>query len=183
MFPRKTTITIGAFVLLAAAMPHGVRPAQLISTLTLIRPAIALRAVAPVVERAPQIAIPASVPDLDVPPGSLDAFYASLRRKEVTRILHYGDSPTTADSITSDVRRLLQARFGDAGHGFVLIAKPWAWYSHSGMRLEAKGWKILPASQGHAPDGFHGLGGVSFTGEAGATSRVTLPDDGYARVI
>jgi lysophospholipase L1-like esterase len=183
MFPRKTTITIGAFVLLAAAMPHGVRPAQLISTLTLIRPAIALRAVAPVVERAPQIAIPASVPDLDVPPGSLDAFYASLRRKEVTRILHYGDSPTTADSITSDVRRLLQARFGDAGHGFVLIAKPWAWYSHNGIRLDAKGWEIEPASQRRAPDGFHGLGGVSFRGEPGAVSRVGLPDSDYTGAV
>jgi lysophospholipase L1-like esterase len=183
MVPRKTTITIGAFVLLAAAMPHGVRPAQLISTLTLIRPAIALRAAAPVVERAPQIAIPASVPDLDVPPGSLDAFYASLRRKEVTRILHYGDSPTTADSITSDVRRLLQARFGDAGHGFVLIAKPWAWYSHNGIRLDAKGWEIEPASQRRAPDGFHGLGGVSFRGEPGAVSRVGLPDSDYTGAV
>jgi lysophospholipase L1-like esterase len=49
------------------------------------------------------------------------------------------------------------------------------------MKLEAKGWKIQPASQGHAPDGFHGLGGVSFTGEPGATSWVTLPDDHYSR--
>jgi lysophospholipase L1-like esterase len=183
MFPRKTTITIGAFVLLAAAMPHGVRPAQLISTLTLVRPVIAPRAVAPIVKQPPQIAIPASVPDLDVPPGSLDAFYASLRRKEVTRILHYGDSPTTADSITSDVRRLLQARFGDAGHGFVLIAKPWAWYGHNGIRLDAKGWEIEPASQKRAQDGFHGLGGVSFRGEPGAVSRVGLPDSDYTRAV
>jgi lysophospholipase L1-like esterase len=180
MLPRKTTLTIGAFVVLSALMPHGVRPAQLISTLTLIRPGATPRIVAPAIKQ-PQIA--QSIPDLDVPPGSLDAFYASLHRKQVTRILHYGDSPTTADSITSDVRRLLQARFGDAGHGFVLIAKPWAWYGHNGIRLDAKGWEIEPASQNRAPDGFHGLGGVSFRGEPGAFSRVGLPDAHYSSAV
>jgi lysophospholipase L1-like esterase len=180
MLPRKTSFTIGAFVLLAAVMPHGVRPAQLVSTLTLIRPAMAPKVVAPAVKQ-PQIAV--AVPDLDVPPGSLDAFYASLRRGQVTRILHYGDSPTTADSITSDIRRLLQARFGDAGHGFLLIAKPWAWYGHNGMRLDAKGWQIEPASQKREPDGIHGLGGVSFRGEPGAISRVGLPDSLYTRAV
>src|SRR5580698_2457370 len=179
MIPRKTSWTIGLFVIIAIVMPHGVRPAQLMSTLTLIR---APKVSAPVLKRAP-IQAPRAVPDLDVPPGSLDAFYASLRRRKVTRILHYGDSPTTADSITSDIRRLLQARFGDAGHGFLLIAKPWAWYGHNGMRLDAKGWQIEPASQKRAPDGFHGLGGVSFRGEPGAVSRVGLPDGGYTNAI
>jgi len=180
MLPRKTTLTIGAFVAVSTVMPHGVRPAQLISTLTLIRRAASPKIVAPVIKQPP---IPRSIPDLDVPPGSLHSFYASLHRKEVTRILHYGDSPTTADSITSDIRRLLQARFGDAGHGFVLIAKPWAWYGHSGIRLETKGWQIEPASQNRAPDGFHGLGGVSFRGEPGAFSRVGLPDAHYSSAV
>ena len=182
MIPRKTSLTIGVFVIIAFLMPHGVRPAQLVSTLTLIRPVIAPKVVAPIV-KPPQIAVHNAVPDLDVPPGSLDAFYASLRRGGVTRILHYGDSPTTADSITSDVRRLLQARFGDAGHGFLLIAKPWAWYGHNGIRLDAKGWQIDPASQRRAPDGIHGLGGVSFRGEPGAVSRVGLPDDQYKSAV
>ena len=182
MLPRKTSLTIGVFVIIAFVMPHGVRHAQLVSTLTLIRPVIAPKIVAPIV-KPPAIAVHNAVPDLDVPPGSLDAFYASLRRRQVTRILHYGDSPTTADSITSDVRKLLQARFGDAGHGFLLIAKPWAWYGHSGMRLDAKGWQIEPASQRRAPDGIHGLGGVSFRGEPGAVSRVGLPDDKYKTVV
>src|SRR5262245_61700716 len=72
------------------------------------------------------------------PAGDMERFYSALYRTEneqpaVTRILHYGDSPTTADMITADVRVLLQRQFGDAGHGFSLIAKPWAWYAHRGV--------------------------------------------------
>jgi len=178
MLPRRTTITIGAFVLMAAILPRGVRPTQLISMLTLFHfPAPP----AEVSKPRPQIVAP-KVPDLDIPAGSLDSFYASLRRGRVTRVLHYGDSPTTADSITADIRRLLQRRFGDAGHGFLLIAKPWAWYGHDGIRLDAKGWQIAPASQSRAADGIHGLGGVSFTGGAGAVSRVGLPGADYSRL-
>jgi hypothetical protein len=127
--------------------------------------------------KEPLKAVP--TPNLTVPPGSLDTFFAALRRGGTTRILHYGDSPTTADSITSDVRRLLQQKFGDAGHGFLLISKPWAWYGHNGVTLQGHGWKIEPASQSRAADGIHGLGGVSFRGETGAASEVTLPDDGH----
>lgn len=105
-------------------------------------------------------------------------FYHALELAEskqgVARILHYGDSPTTADSITADVRSLLQERFGDAGHGFVLIAKPWPWYGHRGVDLHGSGWKIEAASQNRAKDGLHGLGGVSFTGSPGAISRIHL---------
>ena len=96
--------------------------------------------------------------------GALKAFYQALWRTEarqagaVTRILHYGDSPVTADSITADVRSLMQQHFGDAGHGFVLIAKPWAWYGHRGVDVHGKGWHIEAASQSRARDGFHGLG-------------------------
>ncbi len=70
---------------------------------------------------------PATVaPNLIDEHESLKAFYQALWRTEaklpgaVTRVLHYGDSPVTADSITADVRSLLQEHFGDAGHGFVL---------------------------------------------------------------
>ena len=75
----------------------------------------------------------------------LEHFYGALARTAkgdgVTRIVHYGDSPTTADLITGDVRHLLQARFGDAGHGFILIDKPWAWYQHDMVKLSGSGWQ------------------------------------------
>jgi hypothetical protein len=96
-----------------------------------------------------------------------------------TRILHYGDSPTTADLITGDARKLLQARFGDAGHGFVLLGKPWAWYDHNGVSLVDSGWTIDPATQSRLHDGLYGLGGVSFIGPVGAYTNVTLKDAGH----
>jgi lysophospholipase L1-like esterase len=115
-----------------------------------------------------------SAPDalLDDSDGALDHFYQSLARGGLTRIVHYGDSPTTADLITGDVRAILQARFADAGHGFILPAKPWAWYEHTGAKVEGKGWKIVPASHFESHDGMFGLGGVSFTGSSSATSRI-----------
>ena len=124
---------------------------------------------------------PPQQPLLD-PGHALDAFYRSLLRTErreggaVTTILHYGESPTSADLITSDARRLLQARFGDAGHGFVLIAKPWGWYMHDGVVLKASGWHIDPASSTRLKDGFYGLGGVSFTGSARSRSEIRILD-------
>ncbi len=105
-------------------------------------------------------------------------FYHALElaaaKQGVVRILHYGDSPTTADSITADMRSLLQEKFGDAGHGFILLAKPWPWYGHRGVEVHGSGWKIEAASQNRAKDGYHGLGGVSFTGTPGAVSKLHL---------
>jgi len=135
---------------------------------------------APAAAPAPPVAADPETGFLTDRSGALIPFYAALEKVEtkqrgsLVRILHFGDSPVTADQITADVRSLLQERFGDAGHGFVLAAKPWAWYGHRGVDVEGKGWKIQPASQARAADGLHGLGGVSFTGATGATSRFRL---------
>jgi len=105
---------------------------------------------------------------------ALDGVFASLLRSESggtqTRICHYGDSPITNDGITSTVRRKLQLRFGDAGHGFILIDKPWGWYEHAGVIREAsRGWQSDPMfiSRG---EHLYGLGGVSFTASTGGVS-------------
>jgi len=111
--------------------------------------------------------------------GVMDHFYAALddlasdRRDRPVRIVHYGDSPTTADLITGDARELLQERFGDAGPGFILIAKPWAWYGHHGVEVEGTGWKIDTAV-GSMREAAYGLGGASFTGPVGAESKIKL---------
>jgi lysophospholipase L1-like esterase len=118
--------------------------------------------------------------------GGLDRFYEALCRTEhkdpgaITRVTHYGDSPTTADLITGDIRAMLQARFGDAGHGFILLAKPWAWYQHRGAWLTGSGWQVFPATRFETKDGIFGLGGVNFTGSAGARTRIELDDPGQS---
>lgn len=122
------------------------------------------------------------------PAHSLDSFYESLRRAEtgnpgaVARILHYGDSPATADLITSDTRELLQEKFGNAGHGFHLIAKPWAWYEHRGIRVSSEGWSIDPATRPSFADGVYGLGGVSFRGTTGAYATFRIRESGHNQI-
>ncbi|HMD70256.1 MAG TPA: GDSL-type esterase/lipase family protein, partial [Bryobacteraceae bacterium] len=117
--------------------------------------------------------------------GVLDHFYAALWRTEkkqpgaVTRIVHYGDSPTTADLITGDVRAILQSRYGDAGHGFVLIDRPWAWYQHTGVRISGSGWDMSRSTSYESHDGLFGLGGVSFAGAAGASSKIVYSSPGH----
>jgi lysophospholipase L1-like esterase len=110
------------------------------------------------------------------PGHTLDHFYEALEKGGVTRVLHYGDSPTTADLITADVRILLQRQFGNAGAGFVLIARPWAWYNRRGVEMSASNWQIDIGGNSPVRDGIHGLGAVSFRGGPGAVANWTLAD-------
>ena len=111
--------------------------------------------------------------------GALNSFYAGLAKLEAMNgyyqvtVLHYGDSPTTADLITGDVRSLLQARFGDAGHGYLLVDKPWAWYGHRDTDISGHGWTIVTAVGRMKPEEY-GLGGARFEGTNGAGSHITL---------
>ncbi len=133
--------------------------------------------------------------------NNLDSFYAALWGLEeakqeqakqepanqaqgkagVVSILHYGDSPTTADMITGDVRARLQERFGDAGRGYTLIAKPWAWYGHRGVDMSDHGWKIR-TSIGLMREGIYGLGGAAFEGQPGAWSKFRLTESPQSSV-
>lgn len=116
------------------------------------------------------------------PGHELDHFYGSLLKGGTTRVVHYGDSPTTADLITADARAMLQKQFGDAGSGFVLIARPWAWYGHRGVEMDASNWKIDVAGNTPLKDGLHGLGAASFQGSAGAVAHWRLKDTQHRSV-
>ncbi len=116
---------------------------------------------------------------------SLDPFFAKLwtlqqhAQPEVVTVLHYGDSPTTADLITGDIREILQERFGDAGHGFNLGAKPWAWYGHRNVDISDKGWASSQKDAtgvGKMKQAVYGLGGATFSGGDGAQTTYTLKD-------
>jgi lysophospholipase L1-like esterase len=122
---------------------------------------------------------------------ALDPFYERLRRTDakepgaVTRILHYGDSVITGDYISGTMRRRMQARFGDAGHGFLLIANPWEWYFHNDVSHWASdGWKANRITGPLAGDGLYGLGGVSFRSSGPATATFGTADKGqYGRRV
>ena len=197
--PIRTALTIVTFALMIIGLSrvvHGVQPPSLEAAATILqftpdrtplhpwRPHI-------VPEPAGALSKPlagAVAVLLNDRKGALDHFYAALWRTEqgapraITRILHYGDSPTTADLITGDTRQLLQKRYGDAGHGFTLIGKPWAWYGHRGVELSSRDWQMDPGTRWDLRNGLFGLGGVVFSGRTGAFSRVTLRDPTQTRL-
>ncbi len=73
---------------------------------------------------------------LDDPSGqAMRSFHEALRRVEEggqARVMFYGASHVAADFFTNVVRSRLQARFGDAGHGFLMPVRPWRSYRHLG---------------------------------------------------
>ncbi|HPC82113.1 MAG TPA: GDSL-type esterase/lipase family protein [Thermoanaerobaculaceae bacterium] len=126
---------------------------------------------------------------IEGPAEAMASFFAALARTRagqpgaVTRILHFGDSPVTGDLISGGARRRLQERFGDAGHGFVLAARPWVWYDHRGVELEAEGWDIRSPLLRNGLDGRYGLAGIGFvasTPRARTRVRTTRAGPGAA---
>jgi hypothetical protein len=157
-----------AFALLAygLSLPSHYRlplPARVLSLFPSAKPT-AVSASTPPTAVTP---MPTSKPgEIEDPSGkALVRFFNSLRVVETqcgqARISHYGDSPITNDGITATVRRKLQQRFGDGGHGFILAGKPWGWYQHDGVTLEARGWQsnAMWYTRG---DTLFGLGGANF---------------------
>ena len=104
-------------------------------------------------------------------------FYAQLLRTAtnedaaITRVAHFGDSTIALDGITMTARELLQRRFGDSGHGFVLAARGFLPYRHFQIRHEAAGnWRIYDLTHLALSDGFYGLGGVQSRSTSGGTA-------------
>jgi lysophospholipase L1-like esterase len=63
-----------------------------------------------------------------------------LARKNIT-ILQIGDSHTAADFLTGELRRLLQARYGDGGAGYMSAGRPHIGVRSSAFRINAsQGW-------------------------------------------
>lgn len=80
--------------------------------------------------------------------AALSSFHRALRRAEAgegqARVLVYGASHVAADSFTHVIREGLQARFGNAGHGFILPARGWRYYRHRGIGVESsRRWNAL----------------------------------------
>ncbi len=122
---------------------------------------------------------------LELPsPTVLDSFYARLARTDaryagaITRVSQWGDSVVANDNVSSAVRFALQRRFGDAGHGFHLVAKPNASYRHRGVRFSGgEDWsRCYIINKCKANDGLYGLGGTTVWSAGGAESRWRTED-------
>lgn len=95
----------------------------------------------------------------------------------MARIVHLGDSVVASDFVSGTLRRVLQKRFGDAGHGFTLIANAWPSYFHWDVkRYATAGFKVSRIVGPYAEDGVYGLGGVSFRAERHALARFGTDD-------
>ena len=180
-----------------AVEPAPVQPPQLelgetrIDTETRARPELAqpeevklpMGSRGPIAKRGAEVELNLDVEKPPVPlvdPGhvGLQGFYDALLRtaaKEpgaVTRIVHFGDSIVTSDYVSGTLRRKFQKQFGDAGHGFALIANPWPAYFHNDVeRFASAGWLVSRVVGPLAPDGLYGLGGVSFRAPPGSRAR------------
>jgi lysophospholipase L1-like esterase len=128
---------------------------------------------------APEAADP---PGAVLAPGPLAGFFQSLRelsagsRQDHVRVLWLGDSHTAADYLSGSVRTALQARFGDAGPGFVRIGtRP---YRHDGLKIVRDGkWNVdpdPPARRARQDDGVFGLAGTRAVPGPGASFSVDL---------
>ncbi len=118
------------------------------------------------------------VPIEDPSGKALDGFYRALAQAAlkqpgaIARVAHYGDSIVTSDYVSGTLRRKLQKQFGDAGHGYMLMANAWPAYFHNDVtRFASKGWKVSRIVGPLTPDGLYGLGGVSFRAPPGSRAR------------
>jgi lysophospholipase L1-like esterase len=82
---------------------------------------------------------------------------------EITRIAHFGDSTIEMDLLSGPMRRLLQKKFGDSGHGFILPSRPRPWYRPYDVAFKPGAPWIcfdMGLSMAESPDRRFGLGGA-----------------------
>jgi hypothetical protein len=148
------------------------------------------RACAPLAPVLPELI---SVKELDhapVPPiedgDRLAPFYERLARTlrgtavDHVRIGVYGDSNGCQDFLTGEMRRWLQTRWGDAGHGYLALGKPWNWYIHRDVRhgMDRELWTSYVVSSRPAPDAYYGHGLIAAESSLrGATTWFATADD------
>ena len=93
--------------------------------------------------------------------GNIESPAADAPEPPVVHIIHFGDSHVASDYWAGALREELQARFGDAGPGFVLPGRPWQTIRYvQAKSLDGQGWRTDGLRLGEN-DGVVGLGGMS----------------------
>lgn len=120
--------------------------------------------------KAPEPRPPSFVPVAieDASGIAFERFYEALHEAEAgrgqARVLIYGASHTAADIYPDVLRQRLQGRFGDAGTGFVMPAKPQKHYSIPGIAFETSlGWTGTHVKTTSTDEDHYGLAGMYLT--------------------
>ncbi|MEZ4338479.1 MAG: GDSL-type esterase/lipase family protein [Sandaracinaceae bacterium] len=121
--------------------------------------------------------------EIEDPHESMRMFYRRLARVAngehvLARMSVYGTSTNGADRMTSQLRRLLQRRFGDGGKGWVPVAPGWRYQRHQDVEWAADGWDTFVVNRGDGPLDRYGYGGVvALHGDEDAESRFGTTGD------
>jgi len=98
-------------------------------------------------------------------PGADRPAAAPATKKADVRILQIGDSHTAADFFTGEARRILQARFGNGGPGYVEAGRPHKGILNSAVKVSASdGWSYSSLQKSDDPQSF-GISGFNATAE------------------
>jgi lysophospholipase L1-like esterase len=194
-------IDTATLVLLAAlSVPAALAARQTLKREEVPRTPVTPALQEPVPPACPVLEVPfpelISIPVLDrpVPPlegaDRLAPFYERMARllrgnaKDHLRIGFYSDSNGCKDFLSGELRRFLQLRYGDAGHGWIGLGRPWSWYIHRDIRhgLDEHLWTSYVVSSLAAPDPYYGHGLIAaetknkgartWVGTAPASSRI-----------
>ncbi len=103
-----------------------------------------------------------------------EVFMHAAARRTTTRISFWGASHVAGEFFTGQVRRLLQERWGDGGHGFVMPGPPWKGYRASDVNLCANGTWMgdYIDRRGGRSDGRYGPAGFDLSPTEGAVGWV-----------
>lgn len=114
---------------------------------------------------------------------ALASFHAALSRvtrgEGIARVAFFGDSHAASDSFTGALRRALQARFGDAGPGFVLPVRAWPTYRAPACEVTSGGaWRPLRVTARERRVDRYGLAGVAVECSPREATIDAAADDG-----
>ncbi len=117
---------------------------------------------------------------------ALDSFHAALdraaRHEGQARVLLYGASHTACDHFPAVLREQLQARFGDGGRGFTLLAWPsteWPYWQQGVDVAEGAEWERVRLGVERGDPDEYGLAGIVFdSGGREAVARIATAEEG-----
>ncbi|MEM9072235.1 MAG: GDSL-type esterase/lipase family protein [Myxococcota bacterium] len=162
---------------------HGTDSAA--AAASVVRAAIPLRQGPRLLREPPEDVLGLDISIEDRDGQSMAALHEALRRAErgegQARLVFYGASHVASDLFTGYLRRELQRRYGDAGHGVVLPAHPWRTYRHRGVEVESnrRMWDSTKVRASSSEVDYFGVHGVYVeSNRRGAYGRVRTASSG-----